>query len=224
MRPSIGKLWIVLLFLTATIAWAQEKDLRSWSSLELRYEPTKSWDFTLMGQFRLKNDLGDIDEYFTQFQVDRTLLKGVKLGVGVRYIFENDNSGAVQGYENHFRYHMDASYQHRANRLRFKYRFRYQNKNELGVSDEARKYVRFKAGTEFNIKGWKLDPKLSAEFFNRIKKRQGQSDKLRITLGTEYNMKKAGTIAAFYRRQWDVEKIDREILSIIGLKYRYTFK
>ncbi len=207
-----------------TVVQGQSKDFLSWNSLELGYEPSKNWDFTLLGQLRLKNDVSTIDEYFGQFQVNRRLAKGLKLGVGFRYTFEKDDQGKVQGIENHFRYHIDLRYRNKLNDFTLRYRIRYQNKNELGVDDEANKFLRFKAGVEYNIKGWKLDPKLDGELFNRLQSNEERTDRFRITLGTGYKIKKAGEISGFYRVQSSFNDVARETRFIFGLKYSYTIK
>ncbi|NHF59900.1 DUF2490 domain-containing protein [Flavobacteriaceae bacterium TP-CH-4] len=214
----------VLVLLWTSITMAQNRDFLTWSSVELGYEPSKTWNFDLEGQLRLKDDSATIDEYFGQFQVNRRIVKGLNIRFGIRYIFENDNQGRVQGYENHLRYHTDLRYRHKIDRFTLKYRFRYQNKNELGVDDDPRQFLRLKAGFVYNIRGWKLDPDLSGELFNRLVTDDGIIDKYRITLRTRYKIKNAGHIGAFLRFQSSTEDEDRESAFIIGLQYGYTLK
>jgi len=223
------KTTIALLFLfSAIIGYSQSEDtddLESWKSVNLKYKLDKKWEFDFEGQLRLKNDISEISEYFGEFNAEYSVTKAFKLGAGFRYIWENDNVGAIQGYENHLRYHFDVSYKHKINDFSLKYRLRYQNKNELGVDDNANKHFRLKTSLGYNFKNWKLDPKLSAEIYHHSETGEEDGfDKYRLTLGTEYKFKKSGTIGLFYRIEKELNETIPETTNIIGLKYSYTFK
>jgi len=73
-------------------------------------------------------------------QTEYKIAKNFKLAGAVRYIRENDNKGNVQGYENHFRFNIDANYKHEIQDFKLGYRVRYQNKNELGISSSEGDY------------------------------------------------------------------------------------
>ena len=109
------------------------------------------------------------------------------------------------------------------------YRLRYQNKNELGISydeeDYANQNIRFKTSLEYNIKNWKLDPKFSAEIFNKFQEGEENGfNKYRLTLGTDYKTKNFGKIGVFYRYQKELNVDFPDSSNIIGLKYIYTIK
>ena len=204
-------------------------DLESWNSLGLEYKLNKKWSFELEEQLRLDENISEIAEYFTQLETRYSITKKIDIGLGLRYIRENDNEGNVQGYENHFRYNVDALYKHKINDFTLKYRLRYQNKNELGVSssdgDYAKQYLRLKAAVEYNFKNWKLDPKFAAEIFNRFENGDvDQYNKYRLTLGTDYKIKNFGKLGIFYRIEKDINEAIPETTNIIGLKYTYTIK
>ena len=221
-----------LLLLATTFGFSQSEDysdLESWSSLGLKYEPNKKWSFELEEQLRLDENMSEISEYFTQLETKYALTKKFDLGLGIRYIRENDNEGNIQGYENHLRFNADAYYTHKINDLKFKYRLRYQMKNELGVSssegDYTKKYLRLKAAVEYDFKNWKLDPKFSAEIFNRFKNGDvDQYNKYRLTFGTDYKIKNLGKIGLQYRIVKGIDVDIPETTHIIGLKYTYTIK
>lgn len=199
-------------------------DWQNWNKIGIAYKLNKKLDFELEQHLRLDEDFSEISEYFTQFETSYELFNNFKLGIGLRYIRENDNEGNVQGYENHFRYQLDAKYKHKINRFSLRYRLRYQNKNELGVDDNGEKQnIRLKTGLEYNIRKWKLDPQFAAEIFNRFGSEEGNYlSKYRLTFGTEYNFKKWGTLEAYYRFEKEINAIDPELINILGLKYTYT--
>lgn len=205
------------------------EDLESWTSLNLKHKLNNKWAFNLEGQLRLKEDISEIDEYFGELSTYYYLNNNFKLGVGLRYIRENDNVGNIQGYENHFRYNLDASYKHKLRDFSLSYRLRYQNKNELGIStsegDYAKQNLRFKTAIGYNINNWKLDPKFSAEIYNRFgKNEESEFSKYRLTFGTEYKFKTLGTMGLFYRIEKELNESFPEMTNIIGLKYTYTLK
>lgn len=221
---------LVLCLTLANYASAQnENDLESWTSIGLKYKINKKWGLELQEQFRLKENISVTDQYFTQLDGSYKLNKNISFGAGLRYIKSNDNTGKIQGYEKHFRYHFDVVLKHKINSFTLKHRLRYQNKNELNVSeadgDYAKKNLRFKSSISYNFKDWKLDPKFSAEIFNRSEE-GGDSgfSKYRLTLGTSYKMKSAGEIGLYYRMEKELNESFPKTTNIIGLKYIYTLK
>lgn len=204
-------------------------DFATWSSIVIEYKLNKKWIFSLGEQLRLKNNSSEIDEYFSQFETGYKILKNVKLGVGARFIRFNDNRGNLQGYENHFRFHLNATYNHKLNDFSFEYRLRYQNKNEMGITvsegDYAKQNIRFKTGIQYNIKKWPLDPKFSAEVYNRFEEDdENRFSKYRLTLGTVYKIKNFGRIKVFYRIEKELNVDEPETTNILGFNYTYTFK
>lgn len=221
---------IVLIAIFSINSNAQgDTDWSSWNTIEIGYKLNNKWSFSLEEQLRLKENISEIDEYFTQLNTQYKLSKKFRLGLGLRYIRENDNKGNIQGYENYFRFHVDAIYKHEINDFKLGYRLRYQNKNELGVSydegDFVNQNIRFKTSLEYDIKKWKLDPKFSAEIFNRFQEgNENGFNKYRLTLGTDYSLKNFGEIGVYYRFEKELNVDFPDITNIVGLKYSYTFK
>ncbi len=229
MRSKIRCISLALL-LCGTIVFSQtRRDLASWSSLELGYRINNNWKLGLEGQFRLKENLNTIDQYLAEFTVKRRILKDFDVAGGIRYTRENDNQGNIQGYENHLRLHADAIYKNRFGDFVVGFRLRYQNRGEFGASginDNANvQRVRFKTSAEYKIKDWPLDPEVSAELFSRFERNEASRiDRLRVTMGTQYDIKKAGSIGAFWRIERSLGEEITDNLYIIGLSYSYTFK
>lgn len=226
-----AKLLFTLLVITCLFSqnnYGQSEDLNdweSWNSIGLKYKLNKKWSFELQENLRLKEDISEIDKYFTQLGAQYNITKKLKVGIAGRYISKNDNTGNVQGYENYFRFHIGAQYKHKINEFTLAYRLGYQNKNELGVDDYANQHIRFKAAVGYNIKHWKLDPEISGEIFNHFEKDEENGfDKYRITIGSEYNMKNYGKIKFYYRFKKQLNETFPETKNIIGLKYTYTIK
>ena len=228
-NKSTTTLLILLIVITSSISYSQNSDFANWTTIGLEYKLNKKWNIGIEEQLRLKEDISTIDEYFTQLNTEYSVSKNFKLGGGLRYIRENDNEGKIQGYENHFRFNADASFKQHINNFTIKYRLRYQNKNELGVSnsegDYANQHIRFKTAIGYNFKNWKLDPKFSAEIFNHFEEgKKNGYDKYRLTIGTEYKLKNLGEIKIFYSIEKELNERFPKTTNIIGLKYTYTIK
>jgi hypothetical protein len=235
---EVFKIIGVLVGLTAMsiVAFAQDgqyievRDFETWTSAKLKLKPNKKLTFGIQGQFRLDNNSTELKGFFTELTGGYKLFKGMEIGLGLRYLNKNDNEGATQGSEHYFRYHLDATYKHKVERFALKYRFRYQNRNEIGLSKEEgdvnTQYFRLKASVTYNIKDWKLDPVLSGEIFNKYVKNgysNGFSD-YRLTIGTNYKIKNYGKIGVFYRLENEISSFYPKTTHILRIKYTYTIK
>lgn len=226
-KTNMKKYTSILILFMSIWTYGQEsaitRDLESWSSLNLIYKINKKWTMALQGQLRLENNSSEVDQYFGQLNLEYSPFKNIEFTGALRYIKKNDNTGNIQGYENHFRYHLDALYKSSLNRFKFKYRVRYQNKNELSVDDVSKQYVRFKTELEYNIKKWKLDPEISGELFHSV---GAASDKqlegYRLTIGTSFKVHKSAKIGVFYRFDKELNTTYPQATNIIGVKYTYN--
>lgn len=220
----------IVIFTNLSNAQSQsETDWDSWNTIGIEFKLNKKWSFGLEEQFRLKENFSETDEFFTQLSADYELFNNFKLGAGFRYIRQNDNTGKIQGYEDHFRFQFDATYKHKINRFIIGYRIRYQNKNELGVSsdegDYANQNIRFKTSVEYNFKKWSFDPKFSAEIFNRFQEGQDNGfNKYRLTLGTDYDIKNIGKVGVYYRFEKELNLDVPDTANILGLSFIYSIK
>jgi hypothetical protein len=220
----------LLLLLISGSALAQDgtyytvRDLESWTSAQFKYKPSKKWTLSLQEQLRLKDNSSTVSEFFTEGGIKRNLENNFSIGLGLRYIRENDDQGKVQGYENHFRWNADVQYKHDIERFKLKYRLRYQSKSEMGSDDLATNTLRLKAGVGYNIKKWKLDPEISGELFSRTGT-LSEPVKYRLTAGTSYETKSFGEFGAYYRMEQELPNSTySKLTNIIGVKYSYTLK
>ena len=215
---------------------AQESnDLEGWSSVQLDIKATERLSFSAAEHLRYKNDISTLNTYFTQLETNYEIFKGFQLGAGVRFIKKNDDIGNKQGIESHFRYQIDARYKHKVNQLNLSYRFRYQNKNELGFSEEegdiAKEQLRFMMDIGYKLKPIGIVFKLKGELFDNISKGSGSKviNRNRFTLMASKRFNKVGKFSIFYRVQETIKPQENLFLPdfttvskrIIGLKYSY---
>lgn len=225
--PLVVLLMLFLILLSKPIIAQSTTDFQAWSAIELAYKLNKKLSFGLEGQWRLKDNASITDQYFAQLTSDYEIFDNFKLGGAIRFIRDNDTKGNIQGYENHIRIHLDASYSHKIERFKLKYRIRAQNRNELGVSkaegDYNKQYLRFKAGVEYNIRNWKLDPRISGEIAHRFEEGEPTMfNRYRITFGTEYKLKGIGKINLYYRIENEINTDFPDTINILELKFTYN--
>jgi len=203
------------------------RDFESWSSINLDYKASKKLSFGLGEQIRLKDNSSTVNQFFTNASAEYKLTKAFRLGTEFRYIRLNDTEGNVQGYETHFRSAFYTKFQHKIKRFEMKYRLQFQSRKEWGlaqgVNSEPTNKLRLKVGGSYNIKKWKLDPVLSTEIFRTIGT-NGDFSKIRGTLGTSFDSKKAGNFGLFYRLEKDLDELYPQTTHILGLKYTYSLK
>lgn len=230
------RLTFLLFLITSTICFSQEddnNDFAIWNSIGVKYAPIKKLTFGVEQHLRLKENASQTDEYFTEVQVTYEPFKNIELAHGSRFIRQNDNVGKIQGYEKHYRFNFDLSYNHKIKRFNLFHRIRYQNKRELDldedVSEVIKETVRFKTEVGYNIKKWPLDPVFAVEIFSR--KRDGYKlisgaklSRYRLTLGTSYKIKKFGKVGIYYRYQENTRTDNDFVTKVLGLKYSYSIK
>ena len=217
MINSINRRLILLFTIISSFAYGQDStavsDFELWSGLSVKKSfLDKKLDLELTQEFRFDDNSTRLDNFFTELGGSYEIIKGLSAGVGYRFIRNVKNSGSI----NENRFNIDVQYKHKVDRLKLDYRFRYQNRRELGVSREDGNYptskYRLRLKANYNIKNWKLDPYISAEgfyaletnSFNYVESITETEDvsgfeKLRFTLGTKYQLKKWLSIGAYYR-------------------------
>ncbi|ANW96568.1 hypothetical protein AXE80_09880 [Wenyingzhuangia fucanilytica] len=228
-KAILNKFFLIGILLLSVSTYGQDtivtRDLETWSSINLKYKINKKWAVTLEGQLRLENNSSEVSQYFGQLDLEYSLTKRFELTGALRYIKNNDNTGKIQGYEDHFRYHIDGTYKQKINQVDLKYRVRYQNRNELKIDDEFKQIVRFKVDAVYNIKKWKLDPELSGELFRSVgSASENQLESYRITLGTTFKVHKSAKMKLFYRFDKELNVTYPRAVNIIGVKYTYSLK
>ena len=213
---------------------AQESnDFEGWSSLQLDIKATEKLSFSVAEHLRYKNDISTLNTYFTQLETSYEVLKDFELGGGVRFIKKNDDVGKKQGIESHFRYQFEVKFKHDIKRMGLSYRLRYQNKNELGFSEDegdiAKEQLRLLFGVDYKLLPVNIVFKIKGEFFNTFDNKTigNKINRQRFTLSASRKFKGFGKIALFYRVQDDlhVEVKKTKITvskAILGFKYTYS--
>tara|TARA_B110000902_G_scaffold254691_1_gene319058 strand:- start:4221 stop:4976 length:756 start_codon:yes stop_codon:yes gene_type:complete len=225
---------LAFLLASSNLIMAQNSnDLEGWSAVQIDIEATKKMSFSISEHLRYRNDITTVSTYFTQIETGYEIAKNFEIGGGVRFIKKNDDVGKKQGVESHFRYQLDASFKHDIKKIGVSYRLRYQNKNELGFSEDegdiAKEQLRMLFGVDYKLKPLSVLLKLKGEFFNTFSDGAdgGKIDRRRFTFSVSRKLKGFGKIAVFYRTQTDLNVLIKKerfdvSKSILGFKYIYS--
>jgi hypothetical protein len=221
---------VLILFITMPSHAQDTEDLEGWGAVELNLKATEKLSFSVSEHLRYRNDITTLRNYFTQVKVNYELFKNFELGGGVRYITDNDDVGNKQGHEYLFRYQFDAVFNQKIDRVMVSFRFRYQNKNQLGLSesegDVPTEYTRYRMGLSYKVKPLKLNVKLFGEVFNEPQSPEENKgfNRHRYTLKLSRKFKDFGAFGIFYALQDDYSTPIKKSKSIVGFKYSYNIK
>ena len=108
------------------------------------------------------------------------------------------------------------------------FRLRYQNKNQLGLSesegDIPTEYTRYRMGLSYKVKPLKLNVKLYGEVFNEPQSPEENKgfNRHRYTLKLSRKFKDIGTFGIFYDLQDDYSTPIKNSISIVCFKYSYN--
>lgn len=225
-------LWVSTCSLGAAVAQAQiadrESDVELWLGAGAKYDATDELQLTVEQQLRFDDNISAVKNYHTELQLEYEFLKDMEFFGAARFIRRNDNQGAVQGYENHFRYQVGLTYGHRIKPLELDYRLIYQHRNELQVSeaegDVARQFMRFRMRVTYKIKNWKYDPQFSVEYSEAFNEAAaGVDDRIRFGIGTARDYAKIGEFEFRYLFERTLGGEIQEQAHILVLRYSYRF-
>ena len=200
------------------------RDLEQWTSIGITKKINKHWKLSLDQEFRFTNDMSTFNVYFSDLGVDYKINKHFSFGTNYRF-YQNKNSEGT--FKTQHRWSTDATYKQKVNRFTLAYRLRFQNKDEdfyTSNSGNNLYNLRNRLSVDYNIKDFKIDPFFEVELFRQIDDvNTTELNKLRWTLGLEYNLKDVGDFELFYRLDNELNQTYNKDTYIIGFGYKYKF-
>lgn len=238
--PSV----IFLLLISVSVSKAQDtivvRDFETWTGLSIEKKLINDkLKLNLTQEFRADNNSSHLNEFFTEGLASYNFLHNFEIGLGYRFLRVNTDE---KGYESKHRFNTDFNYKFNINRFDFSSRLRYQRSNETwfdnSESDFSTNKFRLNLTGIYNIRNWKFDPYFSSELFYLNKSDEfsfideyistykiSGFEKLRITVGTKYKLKKLGRIKMFFRYEQEFKKYSNsynlsEKYFILGLNFK----
>ena len=201
--------------------------LESWNALEANYEVSDKINLNAEAQFRLKSFGNTYNQAFVEFQTVYAPWKFLEFGLGYRNIDKLDDKGKKQGHENFHRYHAFVQGNTSVGRADFGVRVQHQTKREVGslTGPKDNSYWRTKLNFKYNIRNWKLDPRIGMEFFMQDQLDPKNSyDKFRFSLGTKLKFKKRKSLLIKYQFEKEVHSTNPIQSHVLSLRYGLSLK
>ncbi|MDG2343468.1 MAG: DUF2490 domain-containing protein [Flavobacteriales bacterium] len=233
-KNPISNCILIVLLITPFLCISQRMpDIggENWLSGNINLKVNKHWKFNLENQTRFSLDNINFERNFTEFQIEKNIASWISWGVSYRYILKKqafDENIANYNRYNYFwilKHHLDKN-----ERLNIQYKIQSQRRRETFSNTnkyvgELRKYWRIKTVLSYNIKNWKLDPKVGVEFFLRSNEHPtDQYNKYRISLGTKKKINKNQYITFKYMFEKQYKQWNPEVMHVFGIKYNYSLK
>ncbi len=220
--------WAIVVCSITVLSPAQDgkvvRDLGLWSGMGVEKTIMKDWTFSLKQELRLKKDITEINNYFTQGGISYRINRNFSVEGSFRYTRDKNDDGS---YDNRSRYNLDFRYKGKLEFLTIYYRLRYQKEVEgtriLDSREPYEKFARNRMIFRYNdLK--KIEPYLSVELFQLFTQYQFPDyDHMRLMAGIRYNPEKIGEINVAYGFNRELSTSLPVTAYIIEINYTFSF-
>lgn len=171
-----------------------------WTALELKKDWTKKLATQMSGNFRTQDGVSDWDSYFAEFEVEYEFLDEFTAEVEFRRIFNQDNTGNIQGTEKWSRLRFNLKYDYKPIKGTLSARIGYQERfAQEGTDGSKRARWRYRLNYEYSIKNWKADPQIFTEYLQATEAQH--SDEWRVGVSTDLNFNDSRISLRFFREE-----------------------
>jgi len=200
------------------------RDLQLWTGAEVEKSFGKDWTISLGEEIRFKQNISEINNYFTEAGLRYGISKNFALEGGYRYTRDrkSDNS-----YETRTRYNLDLRYKGRLDFITIYYRLRYQKEvegfNLFGQESGYEKYVRNRIRIMYSDFK-RISPYVSAEIFQLFRfSRMAEFQYIRVLGGIKYEPGKMGTFGFAYGFNREFTQVEPATIYQFKINYTYEF-
>ncbi|GGJ88270.1 DUF2490 domain-containing protein [Parabacteroides faecis] len=219
-----------ILFFTASLltihTLSAQDDLGSSLSADITKRIIPGLNLSLEEDFRLRDNLSEVDRFSTTLELSYKPWKFLKLGGAYNLINYNHET---KGWEVRHRYYFFATGSYRINRFTVSLRERFQSTYRVGVKETSKRanpklYLRSRLEVEYDIRNCKFEPFASVELYNTLNDPQGNKmNKLKYTAGSKYRLNKRNSLQLYYRYVNFKDDDEGNGKHMIGLGYSYKF-
>ena len=200
------------------------RDLQLWTGAEVEKSFGKDWTISLGEEIRFKQNISEINNYFTEAGLRYGISKNFALEGGYRYTRDrkSDNS-----YETRTRYNLDLRYKGRLDFITIYYRLRYQKEvegfNLFGQESGYEKYVRNRIRIMYSDFK-RISPYVSAEIFQLFRfSRMAEFQYIRVLGGIKYEPGKMGAFGFAYGFNREFTQVEPATIYQFKINYTYEF-
>ena len=204
----------------------------NWLAGSFTYSINNKWKISFQEQVRFKYTVNPLDRVLTQIELENSSKNKKEnfqfdWGLAFRHYYKSNQDETSLTFNQLTRFHYFTSYHWKFNRFEYEQRIQFQKRRERFPDTnkhvgEVRKYWRLKSSFAYNIKNWKLDPKLGVEFFLRsFDHPGGQHNKYRISLGTKKKLSKNHYLVFKYMFEKEYKSWNPNVVHMLSIKYNF---
>jgi len=227
-RAPIRFLYIIPLLAVFMQLSAQDtkvvQDLQLWTGAGIEKTWRKTWTLSLQEEIRFKQDISEINNFFTEAGLQYRINKNFGLEGGYRYTRDRKSDGS---YETLTRYNLDLRYKGRLDFITIYYRLRYQKEvegfNLLDQAADFEKYVRHRIRIRYNDLQ-KIKPYVSAELFQLFRPDyNAELEYIRVVGGLVYEPGKIGSFDFGFGFNREFADLEPAMIYQFKVRYKYQF-
>ena len=192
---------------------AQEVDNTYQSRIEFKssLKLADKWKLYFIPEFRLDESFS-VDKYLLELRGVYKPAKILSLGASYRFV---GNPRETKATEYLHRYALDATFEKKFKRFEPSFRLKYTNYSEDKSDSE---FLRYRAELNYDIKGSKLTPLISAEAFQELN--DNDLYKMRYTLGVKYKLNKKNSINFGYKLDYYLNEYQNKHILYLGYRIK----
>ncbi len=201
-----------------------QDDAGLWLNGDINFKIAPKLQLEVAESFRLRESLGEIDRSETSLDLSYKFFKFLKAGGVYDFICYNH---PTKDWEARHRYKIYVTGDFSINRFNISVREMFQSTYRVGVEETSTRanpkmILRSRVMAEYDIKGSRFTPYLSAEYYNTLNDPvKNELIKTRYTAGTKYKINKRNCLEIFYRHISEKDEDDVEGSNILGIGYSY---
>jgi hypothetical protein len=220
--------FLVIILLAFLHVSAQEtkvvRDLRLWTGAKIQKTFAKDWTISLEEEIRFKNNISEINNFFTEVGLRYRINKNFALGGGFRYTQDKTEANTYQGYS---RYNFDLRYKGKIDFVTIYYRARYQKEVEgwefYKMDVPYEKYFRNRIGVRINSLKW-IEPYVTAEIFQLFTPTSiPEFHYYRIVAGVGYEPGNFGEFKVAWGFNRELSSAQPAMIYMFRVNYTYAF-
>jgi len=217
---------LLIALFCSTFSFAQSDDMGMYTSVEVSKKIIPKLEASLEEEFRLRENLSEIDRFSTTLGLSYKFNSYFKVGGAYNLINYNHPK---KDWEIRQRYYFFAQGSYGFNRFIISLRERYQSTYRQGVSEtetrsNPKKYLRSRVELSYNIINSKFEPYTSCELYNTLNDKTGNGmDRISYILGTKYKFNKRNSLELYYKYINFNEDEDENNRHILGIGYSHKF-
>lgn len=187
-------------------------DFQTRTEIKLSYELVDKLTLSLSPEIRWDESFG-ISKYMLESGISYKPLKGLSLGGSYRFVVNPRDNKATEYLH---RFALFTSYKKKIERFEPSLRVKYTNYTEDLTLGE---FLRYRAKLEYDIKGSKITPLISAEAFHYLS--ENQIYKMRYSIGAEYKINKKSSVGLGYMLDYYLTQYQNKHIIKVGYTYKF---